>query len=363
MKKKIILLAQTLYGGGAEKYVVNLANNLILQNYSVEVVVFKKINNDYSSLINKKIPIYYLHSNFSIIISIKIFLFILKKLNNKPVVITNMRGTTLSCFLLIFLKKKIKWIAREANIISPHLKSLSKYKKYVFLLKLIFLYKKIFKIICVSDSVKKEIEEICHIDQKKLHVIHNPITNIVSSYTANVDNRYQFLKKKNFILSVGRLHPQKNYEELILVFKEVIKKIPKLYLVICGSGNEYQKLYDLVKKNNLENSVIFTGFIIDISFFYQNATIYCSTSMWEGSPNSILEAISHNLPIIAFKNYSGTDEILSEEKNLAEMHDIKKFSELVIDYIKSPKKVKYDLILKNFSNDKFINNHLEIINN
>ena len=132
MKKDIIILTQTLYGGGAEKYVVNLSNSLILQNYSVEVLVFKKIKDDYSSLINNKVSIHYLHSRFSIIISINIFLFILKRLKSKPIVITNMRGTTVSSLLLLFIRNKINWIAREANILSPTLKDYTRIDKFFF---------------------------------------------------------------------------------------------------------------------------------------------------------------------------------------------------------------------------------------
>ena len=361
MKKDIIILTQTLYGGGAEKYVVNLSNSLILQNYSVEVLVFKKIKDDYSSQINNKVSIHYLHSRYSIIISINIFFFIVKRLKNKPTIITNMRGTTLSSLPLLLLKNKINWIVREANILSPTLNDLSKINKFFFLLKFKLIYKLLSKIICVSNSVKKEVINYFNLDPKKIHVIHNPIIKQSFSDLSTIDKKYQFLKKEKFLLSVGRIHPQKNYEELIKIFKEVVKKTPESYLVICGGGTVNVELKNIVKKYNLDKKVIFTGFIKDISFFYRFASVYCSTSKWEGSPNSILEAMSYELPIIAYENFSGTDEVLYNTNSLIKFNDIQRYSEMVCKYFKSKKKINYDHVLDSFSIQKFISKHLKLI--
>ena len=68
------------------------------------------------------------------------------------------------------------------------------------------------------------------------------------------------------------------------------------------------------------------------------------------------------MPIIAYENLSGTDEVLSNTNSLIKMNDIKSYLEMIDKYIMSKKKINYNFVLDNFSIQKFTSKHLEIIN-
>ncbi|EKD41734.1 MAG: hypothetical protein ACD_73C00554G0001, partial [uncultured bacterium] len=119
------------------------------------------------------------------------------------------------------------------------------------------------------------------------------------------------------VLTAGRLSPQKSIETLIEGFDEFIKttKLNAL-LWIVGDGPEMAKLDSLIKKLNLSDKVVFWGWkrqeeLID---FYSKAHVFVLTSVNEGMPNVVLEAMKEGLPILA-TSVEGIEELVDEGLN------------------------------------------------
>lgn len=76
--------------------------------------------------------------------------------------------------------------------------------------------------------------------------------------------------------------------------------IPDIKLSIAGSGPQKDELQQLVKKENLENHVIFTGKLTpeDMAVLYQNADIMLNPTTVDNMPNSLLEAMASGVPVI-----------------------------------------------------------------
>jgi len=76
--------------------------------------------------------------------------------------------------------------------------------------------------------------------------------------------------------------------------------IPDIRLSIAGSGPQKDELQQLVKKENLENSVIFTGKLTpeEMAVLYKNADIMLNPTTVDNMPNSLLEAMASGVPII-----------------------------------------------------------------
>jgi GalNAc-alpha-(1->4)-GalNAc-alpha-(1->3)-diNAcBac-PP-undecaprenol alpha-1,4-N-acetyl-D-galactosaminyltransferase len=139
------------------------------------------------------------------------------------------------------------------------------------------------------------------IDLRKISIIPNPIK-IVDSNKNN---------KQKIILTVGRIDANKNQEQIIRSFSKVKQEGWKL--IICGDGPLFSKLKDLVKALNLNDTVEFKGIVKNIEKQYERASIFAFSSLSEGFPNVLLEAMNYGCacistdcptgPSILLKNY------------------------------------------------------------
>ena len=100
------------------------------------------------------------------------------------------------------------------------------------------------------------------------------------------------------ILSVGRLTIAKGFFDLLDAFKIVLEKNPRAALVIAGGGNLKDGLVAHIEKLGLQNDVFLLGLRHDIPQLLAAADVYVNSSYWEGTPVSVLEAMSAGLPIV-----------------------------------------------------------------
>ncbi len=121
-------------------------------------------------------------------------------------------------------------------------------------------------------------------------------------------------KKKEFVIgSVGRLTRQKGFDLLIRSVPAVLSKIAAKFYII-GDGEQRGELEALVKKLGLEDSVIFTGQVSNVPDFFKEMDIFVLSSLWEGLPTVVLEAMFHGIPVVA-TDIPGTDELISPNRN------------------------------------------------
>jgi glycosyltransferase involved in cell wall biosynthesis len=101
-------------------------------------------------------------------------------------------------------------------------------------------------------------------------------------------------------ITVGRLTRQKGYRILVDVFQRLIgSRGEDAILVIVGDGEEGDVLRRQVSESGLNGSVIFTGPRNDVPSLLSAADGYVLSSLWEGGPLVILEAMAAGLPVVA----------------------------------------------------------------
>jgi glycosyltransferase involved in cell wall biosynthesis len=106
-------------------------------------------------------------------------------------------------------------------------------------------------------------------------------------------------EKRGFtLLFVGRLAPVKSLQTLIRAAVLAQPRVPGLQLWIVGHGHERQRLGDLVNELGAEDLVTFWGERLDVAGFFSVADVYCMSSISEGVPMSLLQAMSIGLPAI-----------------------------------------------------------------
>lgn len=175
------------------------------------------------------------------------------------------------------------------------------------------LYPKADKVIVVSKAILDDMATNYKVPRDKIGVIYNPfdINCIISQSKEKIPVGYRdFYKDHKVIISVGRLSYQKGYWNLIKAFAHLKAKRFDLRLVIIGDGEQDKELLELTKGLGIEKDVLFAGYQDNPFSFIKNADIYALTSLFEGFPNALVEAMACGVPVVSTDCKSGPREIL-----------------------------------------------------
>lgn len=144
--------------------------------------------------------------------------------------------------------------------------------------------------------------------------IKNIKSNIVAINNPNPYSNQTHLASQSHkrVLAVGRLTQQKGFDLLIQSWAKIAKKngVVNWKLSIVGSGEDYDKLMNLIKTLNVQDSVEIFPATQNIAEFYQHSSVYCLSSRYEGFGMVLIEAQAYGLPIVAFDCKIGPAEIV-----------------------------------------------------
>ncbi|MGB2579934.1 glycosyltransferase involved in cell wall biosynthesis [Elusimicrobium simillimum] len=121
-----------------------------------------------------------------------------------------------------------------------------------------------------------------------------------------------FMKPSLNAVAVGRLVRQKGFDILINAWAEVAKTEPDWHLSIVGEGPQLSELQDIIQTANLESKVTLAGSYHNIAAVYKNADIFVLSSRSEGFPLALCEAMSWNVPPVAFDCETGPNVIIRD---------------------------------------------------
>jgi glycosyltransferase involved in cell wall biosynthesis len=178
------------------------------------------------------------------------------------------------------------------------------------------LYPKADQVVAVSEGVKKDLAKVIHLPEECIRVIYNPVITPELLQKGNPVPDHPWFRKGEppLILSVGRLVPIKEFDELLRVFAKVRQQKP-CRLVILGEGPEREKLQSLTTELGLENDLQLPGFIENPYPFINHSALYVLCSRHEGLPGALIEAMAFAVPLVSTDCPSGPREILEDGKH------------------------------------------------
>ena len=141
------------------------------------------------------------------------------------------------------------------------------------------------------------------IPSRRVVIIPNPVAEAAGEHKHSV-----VPQSKQYILGVGRLVHQKQFELLINAFARI--DTPRVCLVILGGGPKRRCLEALASSLGVGSRVLFHGVVSTIETWYQNAISLVLTSRYEGWPNVLVEAMANGCPVISVDCRYGPSEIL-----------------------------------------------------
>jgi len=170
---------------------------------------------------------------------------------------------------------------------------------------------------------KKKYGEEC-----KVISINNPMTRKDGPHSSKLEKA---------AITVGRLAPEKGFDQLIEAWEMVHSEEPDWILRIVGSGNQDCALREKAKCLDLEECIIFVASTPNLEILYGNSSIYVLSSQYEGFGMVLLEAKSHGLPIISFDCDCGPREIVKHDYDgiLVEPNNTRSLSKAIIDLIRN----------------------------
>jgi glycosyltransferase involved in cell wall biosynthesis len=199
-------------------------------------------------------------------------------------------------------------------------------------------------LIGVSTYTKKELTEFYDITEEKIRVIYNGVD--VEKFKPNTDKagvrrELGLEEKQKIILFVGRLYQRKGLDTLLQSIPKVIQNFKDVKFVICGEGfkQNKEKLLKLVKKLNIDSSVLFVGYFPDekLPDLYAASDIFVLPALYENFPFAILEAQATGLPVIS-TTVGGIPELITDHKNglLVEPANSEQLTETVMSLLQNP---------------------------
>lgn len=146
-------------------------------------------------------------------------------------------------------------------------------------------------------------------------------------------------ERKKTIVSAGRFAPQKRFDVLIEAFAMVHQKHPEYKLVLYGEGDCLQEYKNLEKQLNVEGLIEYPGYVKNVTASIREDGIFVLSSDYEGIPNSLIEAMSVGLPVVATDCTPGGAAFLTndgEKGLLIPTHDVDAMGEAINRLIDNP---------------------------
>lgn len=186
-----------------------------------------------------------------------------------------------------------------------------------------------------------DLKQVSH-TKKSLAVIPSAVLDNTELAVANVPMKQ---RPAHRLITVARIHEQKHLEHTILAFELIKAQVPDATLAIHGYVNDdklYQKLIKLIASKGLTAAVTFCQYTVDLSSAYQNATLYLSTSRYEGYGMAMVEALSYGVPIISYNIKYGPADIILDGNNgfLVKSGDYRELALKALSLLQNPQKLQ-----------------------
>ncbi|MCR4275108.1 MAG: glycosyltransferase family 4 protein [Candidatus Campbellbacteria bacterium] len=145
--------------------------------------------------------------------------------------------------------------------------------------------------------------------------------------------------KEKVILMVGRLEKEKDYPTALSAFARVHAQMPDAKLYIAHKGSQRSHIFTLARKYNLENAIIFLGFVQDLTPQLTEAHVFLHTSRYEGFCASMAEAALAEVPIVS-TNVGIAGTVLRDEEHghIVPVGDVQKIANALIDTLAHPQR-------------------------
>lgn len=198
----------------------------------------------------------------------------------------------------------------------------------------------------------------------KLIAINNPTTFKISNDALDIGN------KENIVLWVGRFEePQKNIKGFLDIWKVFSEQHPDWHAIMVGDG-VHKNIYENYAKHSNLKKLEFAGSQSNVAQYYRRSKILCMTSLYEGWPMVIMEAMAYGCVPVVYNSYEAASNIIKNKETglLVKAFDKKEMIVSLNYLVENPKILrqmaeKGESTLEEYSSDKIVKCWIENLSN
>jgi glycosyltransferase involved in cell wall biosynthesis len=234
----------------------------------------------------------------------------------------------------IFLNKKIKHVHTEHINMEKELSYSMKDRLYNAIL-----YPGLNGFISIARHLTDHFCSMYDLSRVKVATIHNsvPIAPSLEATKKSLRQEFGVGEKVPIIGNISALRPQKDHVTLLRAMKIITKHYPDACLAIAGDGELKQELAIICRELDLDKNVRFLGYRADVNELLAQFDIFVLSSLYEGLPLCILEAMAAGKPVVA-TDADGTNEVVLHKVTglLTPLRDPGKMAEAILALLADP---------------------------
>ena len=312
-KRHILFLIGSLQYGGAERVVANLANYLAESGrYRVSLRTLEDVKR---YKISDKVELGSWHYNrnniLNKVLSVARGAVALKRFaveKDLNIVLSFMEWANSINMLSKALGSRHKAYVNVRCRLKVHYKDELKKTNWAFLN---WLWKYSDKTIVNSKGIKEDVVSLFNVDPNAIDVIHNPLNLKEIRELSREEVEEDWFQKKDvpIIVNVASLTKPKGHIYLIRAFGRLLTKRPAR-LVLIGDGELKGSIEAEAKRLGILDKILFLGWRDNPYKYLARSDIFAFSSIYEGFPNAVLEAMACRCPVVSFNCPSGPSDIL-----------------------------------------------------
>lgn len=336
MQKRLAIFVHSLYGGGAERAMLNLARGFSEQGIQVDLVLLR-VEGAYLSQLPPEVRVIDLGGK-RLWQSLPALAKYLRE-EKPPVMLSTLDDTNIAALWVRRLAgSNTRLVVNVQNTISQDAKTATQLKTRVMPLLTRWFFPWADAVVPVSHGVGDDLVQL-GVAVDRIHVIPNPVITpeVFEKDKEAVDHPWFAPDQLPVILGVGRLNQQKDFPTLLRAFAKVQQQRP-CRLVILGEGEERASLQALIQELGLKDAVDLPGFVSNPYAYMARSAVFVLSSLFEGLPSVLIEALAMGTSAVATNCKSGPQEILENGKygRLVQVGDVEQMAIEILAALESP---------------------------
>jgi glycosyltransferase involved in cell wall biosynthesis len=309
VKKKILFVRTTLGQGGADRVTSILLQYIDRSKYEVSLLLMKR-EGEHLVDVPKDVVVFDTKAK-----SLWVFLPALLKNIRKvspDVVFSIDGGVNVPLSIIAFFSPQRKWkcILSERNILFPPGKN--KLKRSLMLLAKKIFYRFADELTAVSEGVRADMQNRLSISSHRIKIVYNPVVekSMLLQATEMVNHPwFSETRQLPVVVHAGRFVYQKDHAMLVNAFAILNKKV-SCRLFLLGDGPLQPSIRKMVTEKGLDDVVQFAGFDLNPFKFFSKCDLFVLSSLHEGMPGVLIQAMACGAASISTNCPSGPDEII-----------------------------------------------------
>jgi glycosyltransferase involved in cell wall biosynthesis len=336
----LAILVPNLCGGGAERAMLNLARGFSERGISVDLVLIQA-EGAYLSQVPSNVRIVNLGKQ-RVLSSVFDLITYLKQERPNTLLATLPEPSILAIWARLLSGVSTRIVVNVQNNTSQEAENSSRFKDQMTRRLVSWFFPWADAIVAVSQGVAEDLKQM-GLSHSQIHVIHNPVVTpeLLARSQESIDHPWFASGEPPVILAVGRLTKQKDFPTLLNAFAQV-RHHRSIRLMILGEGEDRSHLEALAKELDVAEDILLPGFAPNPFAYMAKASVFVLSSLFEGLPTVLIEAMAVGTPVVSTNCKSGPVEILDQGQfgALTTVGNVEELSQAILQTLDNPAKVQ-----------------------